>query len=136
MPIIGISLKNIRADIDEKTVPSGEINVNSSPTIENVTKKDLELFSMKDVLAIEFRFKTVYEPRIGEILMEGEVLYQTDKTKDIVTKWKKERKIEENIATEILNAIFRKCLTQAIALAHELRLPPPIIFPIVRPRSE
>ncbi len=136
MPILGISLRNIKADIDDKIAPQGDINVSSTPTIENVTKKDIDLFAMKDVLSVEFKFKTSYEPRLGEIVMEGEVLYQTEKTKDVVSRWKKERKMEEGLATEILNAIFRKCLTQAIALAHELRLPPPIIFPVVRPKSE
>ena len=136
MAILGISLKNIKADIDTEITPTGDINVSSTPTIENVSKKDIDLFAMKDVLSVEFKFKTSYEPKLGEIVMDGEVLYQTDKAKDIVTRWKKEKKMEENLATEILNAIFRKCLTQAIALAHELRLPPPIIFPIVRPRAE
>ena len=136
MPILGISLRNIKADIDDKVTPTGDINVSSTPTIENVSKKDIDLFAMKDVLSVEFRFRTSYEPKLGEIVMEGEVLYQTEKTKDVVNRWKKEKKIEEGLATEILNAIFRKCLTQAIALAHELRLPPPIIFPVVRPKSE
>ncbi len=136
MAILGISLKNIKGEINEKVTPDGDINVSSTPTIESVSKKDLDLFSMKDVLAIEFRFKTAYEPKIGEIVMEGEVLYQTDKTKDVINRWKKEKKMEEGLATEILNAIFRKCLTQAIAVAHELRLPPPIVFPVVRAQKE
>ena len=136
MAIVGLSLRDINANFDESVVATDNINVNSSPTITNVSKRDIPLYNLKDLLSVEFVFKTTYEPKVGSISMEGEVLYQVDNAKEIVSKWKKDKQIEANLATEILNAIFRKCLTQAIMLAHELRLPPPIMFPVVQPRRE
>lgn len=133
MPIIGLTLNSISASAENKTV-SGNVNVNSVPTIEKVEKKELDLF--KDVLVIGFRFRTQYEPKIGEIVMEGELLYHGEDTKDILSKWKKERKIEDKPAAEFLNAIFRKCLTESIRISQELRLPPPIQFPVVVPKGE
>ena len=137
MAILGITLSKIEAKMNANATPSGDININSSPTISNVTKRDMDLYNMKDVLAVDFKFDISYDPDVGKISMEGELLYQTDKAKEIVNKWKKDKKMEdEQMAVEILNAIFRKCLTQSVTIAHELRLPPPIAFPMVRPKDK
>ena len=136
MPIVGLNLKNVSANVEEKKVVEGNINVNSAPTIEGVEKKTVGLPGLKDVVSINFKFETIYEPKIGEIVIKGEVLYYTEKEKEMVDKWKKEKKLDENVAAEVLNAIFRRCLTKAIDLSNELRLPPPIRFPIVKPKEQ
>ena len=136
MTMIGISLSNVKAEVNQKNPPKGDINVNSTPTIENITKQDIESVGLKGVLSVAFEFRTVYTPKVGEIIMNGEILYQSKNANDVIAKWKKERKVEENLAIELLNIIFRKCLTQAILLAHELRLPPPIMFPTVGKKPE
>jgi len=135
MPIIGLNLKSIKANINENKIVKN-VNVNSSPTIEKIEKKEIDLPGMKDVLSINFKFVTNYEPKIGEIVFEGEVLYHSDDVKDILKKWEKNKRIEDPMALEVLNAIFQKCLTKAIDLASELRLPPPIRFPVVRPKEQ
>ena len=81
MPVIGLQLKSVKASIDEKKIIEGNINVNSSPRIESVEKKDINVPGIKDVLSINFIFEVNYDPKVGEIEMEGEVLYQTDKSK-------------------------------------------------------
>jgi len=136
MPVIGLQLKSVKASIDEKKIIEGNINVNSSPRIESVEKKDINVPGIKDVLSINFIFEVNYDPKVGEIEMEGEVLYQTDKSKDILAKWKKDRKLEDDMAVEVLNAIFRRCLVEALSLSNELRLPPPIRLPIVQKAAE
>ena len=136
MPVIGLQLKSVKASIDEKKIIEGNINVNSSPRIESVEKKDINVPGIKDVLSINFIFEVNYDPKVGEIEMEGEVLYQTDKSKDILAKWKKDRKLEDDMAVEVLNAIFRRCLVEALSLSNELRLPPPIRLPIVQKATE
>jgi len=135
MPIIGLNFRSIEANINENKVVEN-VNVNSSPTIEKIEKKEINLPGMKDVLSVNFKFVTNYEPKIGEIVFKGEVLYHRDDMKDILKKWEKDKKIEDPMALEILNAIFRRCLTKAIDLASELRLPPPIRFPIVKPKEQ
>ncbi|HLD49288.1 MAG TPA: hypothetical protein VJB11_02905 [archaeon] len=136
MSVIGLQLKSVKASIDEKKIIEGNINVNSSPRIESVEKKDINVPGIKDVLSINFIFEVNYDPKVGEIEMEGEVLYQTDKSKDILAKWKKDRKLEDDMAVEVLNAIFRRCLVEALSLSNELRLPPPIRLPIVQKAAE
>lgn len=129
MPIIGMSFKEISAFSESKR-PNKEININSAPSINSIKKKELNISGIKDVLVIDFTFMTNYEPKIGEIKITGEVLYQTDDTKSILKLWE-EKKLDSKIAVDVMNAIFRKCLLKAITTADDLNLPPPLNFPIV-----
>ena len=133
MPVIGVSFKSFEAKTEDKKV-NGNVNVNSSPRITNMERKDVG-FGVKDAIAAEFVFETKYEPDVGSIVIKGDVIYQTDKADKILQRWKKDKKVEDEAAVEILNAIFRKSLTAAINFSNELRLPPPIQFPVVQPKS-
>ncbi len=135
MPIIGLNLTSMNATAESKNI-TANINVNSTPSIERVEKRELDVPGVKDILAVGFRFRSQYEPNVGEIAIEGEILYQSDKSKEILGKWKKDRRLDDALAAELLNAIFRKCLTEAIHLSQELRIPPPIQFPVVMPKEE
>ena len=134
MPIIGFNFTSIEANREEDR-PEGDIDINSTPTVENIRKKDLDIQGLNDVLAIEFRFVSKYQPKLGEIIIKGEVLYQTDDAKNILMMWK-ERKLDNKLAVDVLNAIFKKCLTKAVAIADELNLPPPVTFPVVKSGPE
>lgn len=112
------------------------ININSTPKIAGIEKKDVNMIGMDDVISFAFSFETKYEPDIGKIEFTGEVLYQSIDAKNILNKWKKEKKINDDLAVEVLNAVFRKCLSKGIDIAMELRLPPPISFPMVKTKEE
>ncbi len=130
MSVIGFNFRSISAHADEKNM-KGDININSTPTIENIEKHDLSAIGIDEAGAIKFKFVTSYGPSAGEIKFEGEILYQVDDTKKILKQWKDGNKIDEKLALDVLNAIFRRCLSKAVELADSLRLPPPIRFPIV-----
>jgi hypothetical protein len=67
--------------------------------------------------------------------MDGEVIYHDKKMGEILKKWKSEKKLDKEVGLEVLNFIFRKCLTKSIQIAEDLRLPPPIRFPIVKTKE-
>lgn len=136
MPIIGINFRSVKADIDIDKKHKGDININSIPTIQKIEKHTVGLANLKEALAIDFKFETKYEPKIGSIIIEGRVLYQTNKLKESLEKWKKDKKMDEAMIVEVLNAIFRKCLVKAVDLSNELGLPPPLRFPVVKPGKE
>jgi len=136
MPVIGFNINAINAKVEANTERKGNVNVNSSPTITTIERKDIELPGVKDVIAVNFKFETKYDPKIGEIMLEGEVLYQSNSSKDILAKWKKEKRMDDNMAIEVLNTIFRRCLAKAIEISAELRLPPPVSFPIVKLKDQ
>lgn len=136
MPVIGFDINAINAKVETSAERKGNVSVNSTPTITEIGKKEIEVGGMKDVLAIGFRFETKYDPKIGWIIFEGEVLYHTPNSKDVIARWKKEKKMEDKTAIEVLNTIFRRCLAKAVEISAELRLPPPISFPVVKLKDQ
>lgn len=132
MPIVGFNINSVNGKNNEKPA-AGEISINSTPKILGVDKKDLGV--VKDAVGIRFSFDISYEPKVGEIGFGGEVLYQTADAKKILKKWKDEKKLDDDIAVEVLNSIFRRCLARATLMSEELRLPPPLKFPIVQPKE-
>jgi hypothetical protein len=129
MPVIGLNMNTIEAGVKNRVI-KGRLDVNSTPTIISVEKKTV--LDM-DVLNIGFRFETKYQPDIANILIEGDLLYKTDDAKKILKRWKEYKKLEEDVAVEILNVIFRRCLTMAVMLSEDVGLPPPLNFPVVKP---
>ncbi|MCX6815339.1 MAG: hypothetical protein NT120_00625 [Candidatus Aenigmarchaeota archaeon] len=129
MAIVGFNFTSIEARAENKKT-QGNVDINSAPSIDNITKKDVEFMGMKDVLSFEFTFSTKYTPNIGKITISGEVLYQTDKVKETLDLWK-EKKLDPKITTEVLNFVLKRCLTKAITTAEDLRLPTPLTFPVI-----
>jgi len=134
MPIIGMNFKFLEAQRKDTQV-KGEIKINSFPKITNV--KEAKVSNMKsNAVALEFEFSTDYEPDVGKIKLMGELLYQTDKQKEILDKWKKEKKISEDLGVEVLNHLFRRCLLKSAHLSEEVMLPPPLQMPRIKPKEK
>lgn len=131
--IFGITIFSINS-INKRKTNVKEISVSSTPQIKNVKEKELEGIEGR-LLLIEFIFTTKYEPDIGEITMEGEILYKPKDIDEVIKYWKKNKKLPDEIAIPILNTLFRKCLTEAVNISEKLQLPPPIIFPTVKPKE-
>ncbi|HLD83481.1 MAG TPA: hypothetical protein VI979_01345 [archaeon] len=129
MPIIAVNFDRIDARNSGKA-PAGNVNVNSSPRI-NAIKMHAGLLGIKNLLSITYSFDTKYEPEVGRLTIEGEVLYASDKAKEILEKWDKEKKLDDDMAVEVLNAIFRRCLAKSVEICSDVRLPPPMQFPNV-----
>jgi len=130
MGVIGINFWSFDASVEDRKI-NGNININSVPTIENVKKKEVVMGGIKEVASIEFKFITSYSPDIGSIKITGEILYQADDVKKIVSSWKDE-KLNDKIVVDVLNAILKKCLAKSILIAEDLRLPPPLTFQVVK----
>ena len=128
-----MNFNSIAASIDEAKIGTKGVSVNSTPKIVSIEKS--EVLGMKDVLRVKFDFKTKYEPGLGTISIEGSLLWRGPDAKKILKRWEEEKKVETKVAAEILNAIFRKCLAKAVVLAEDVRLPPPVQFPVVRTKQ-
>ena len=135
MAIIGMSFNSVEGRRDKAEKIKAEIKVNSVPRISDIREVTLSTLGKK-VLSMDFEFHTTYDPRVGEIKIGGELLYLTDKNKEILTKWKKEKKLPEKESLEILNYLFRKCLLKVSNIAEDLQLPQPIPMPTVKPKSK
>jgi len=131
MPVIGITFNTMEGK-RKKGSPHAEIKVNSTPKI--ISMKEVTVPTLKKkALSLDFEFVTTYDPQIGEIKIGGEILYLAEKNAQILSQWKKNKKLAENVSIEILNHLFRRCLLKISIIAEDLQLPPPVQIPRVKP---
>ncbi len=129
MPIVGFNFTKI---IGEKkdTIPKGKVNIANDVAIKDVEEANL---GKSKGVKLTYYFNSKYNPDLGKIELEGNVFF-TEKEKiikDMLSSWKKNKKISEDIMMNILDFLLVKCNTQSIILTKELNLPPPIPFPKV-----
>ena len=131
--IVGFGFTKLSAEKNEAA--KGKIDINNNVSIKNVEESDLSLGKEKqNALKFIFEFTSKYEPSVGTILFEGEVLYLEDpkKVKEILNSWKKDKKIDKELMAGVLNTVLTKCNVQALILSQEVNLPSPIPMPKVQ----
>lgn len=136
MPVVGINFTKIEGKVNSENLEAPQINVSSAPKITNLVKKDLNMGDIKSVIEMDFEFDVNYSPNVGSINLKGKIMYHDSNPDKIVKAWKEKKQLDENIAVEVMNVVFRQSLTKAIILSGDLRLPPPLRFPIVQPTSK
>ncbi|MFQ5837756.1 MAG: hypothetical protein ACE5HJ_03130 [Thermoplasmata archaeon] len=128
MPVRSLELTSIDA---KRFTKSGErvrnVRVDHNSTV-------TQIHSMDEGLAgIEFRFTANYTG-IGVIKIEGGLRYEGD-AKALSEMWSQTGKMPDNVASEIHTAIMNSCIQEAVIIARDLRLPPPIPLPVVNVKS-
>jgi len=132
MTIVGFNFTKI--NVERKGLAKGKINIKNNVGIKSVEEADLSLGKSKQSgLRFVFEFTSKYEPDVGEIMITGDVLYLEDekKVKSVLKDWKKDKKIPKELTATILNTVLQKCNIQALMLARDINLPPPIPLPKV-----
>ncbi|MBI4438859.1 hypothetical protein HY640_02925 [Candidatus Woesearchaeota archaeon] len=131
--IIGFSFNKITAL--KKNPITGQVDINNNALIRDVQESDFPLGKQKQKgLTFKFEFTSKYEPDIGELMLEGEILYLGDqKTHDEVIKsWKKSRNVPKPIMAEMMDTVLTRCNVEAIILSRDVNLPPPLPLPKVK----
>lgn len=131
--IVGFGFTKLSAEKNEQV--KGKIDINNNVSIKDVVEDNLSLGKDKQsVIKFLFEFTSNYEPSVGKILFEGEVLYleEPKKIKEILTSWKKDKKLSKELMAGLLNTVLTKCNVQALILSQEVNLPPPIPMPKVQ----
>ena len=126
MKIKNIQLKSIEARryIDRQERPK-QVRIDHNSTVSNIS-------DIKDNQAtIGFQYTASYGP-VGMIKLEGSLLYESDDAKKISSEWNKTRKMPNQIASHIHTAVMHTCVPEAVSIAKDLGLPPPIPLPQVR----
>lgn len=98
------------------------VGISNNSSVINMEKKGGEL-------AIDFVFSSTYSPTIASIKIDGTLFYQGDDVEEIYEDWKNKRTIKR---TQIQNTIIEKGLMEAVILAKELDVVPPIPLPRIR----
>jgi hypothetical protein len=137
MTVVGFNFTKI--NVERKQVPRGKIGIKNNINIKDITETDLSLGKSKETgLIFKFEFKSVYEPDVADITFTGEILYLTEakKIKEVLDRWKKEKKVDGVVLGEVLNSALTKCNIQALILSQELNLPSPIPMPKIGVKTE
>ncbi|GAI57368.1 unnamed protein product, partial [marine sediment metagenome] len=81
--------------------------------------------------SIDFQYTASYGP-VGMIKLEGSLLYENDDAKKITGEWQNARKMPNEVASRIHTAVMHACVPEAVGIAKDLGLPPPIPLPQVK----
>ena len=132
MGIVKINLHKVNAErnVDSK---GGQIKINNNVSIKNVEDMSFSAEGKKG-LKFTFAFNCKYEPDLGKIDVEGQVLFVEEEAKitEIKEAWDKDKKIPVEIMEAIVNAALHKGNIQAIKISEEISLPSPLPLPKVR----
>ena len=104
---------------DGEKIP--EVGINNNSSILQIEKRNGEL-------AIDFVFTSIYNPSIASIKIDGTLYYQGEDTEEILKNWKDQKTIQPAIQ----NVIIEKGLMEAVILAKELNVVPPIPLPRIQ----
>ncbi len=124
MPIANFELKSIDAErFTEKGATRKNIRVDHNSSVTRMTQVD------KNNCIIGFRFTANYKG-MGRIEIEGQLTYRGD-IPDLAAHWNKENQMPSKIANEVHSTVISNCIPEAVFIARDLQLPPPIPLPKV-----
>lgn len=133
MPVVGLQFNKVV--VEKKAPVKGKVKVNNNVVVKDVEKTELAMGSSKqDALKFHFEFTANYEPKIGDITLNGFLTFfeKPAKVKEIAEGWKKDKKIPKEVMSSVLNTVLSRCNIQTIIFAREVNLPPPIPLPKVQ----
>lgn len=116
------------------------MQIQNTPELVDLSKAEVSIGGeKKSVLSVKFKFTTKYGTDAGKIEVEG-LLYYTDAAKaleQLEKDWKASKEIkDENVRVILVNRVLETSFLQAIALADQIRMPPPIQMPRIVPAEK
>lgn len=129
MTVIAFNFTKITAQ--RKRPVKGKISVTNNVDVRKVEEAKLSLNEKKGAMRVDFSFTTKYEPDVGSITLEGDLVYlDTEATvAEAIAAWKKTKHLPKPVMNPILQAVFTKCHVQGLIMSKDLNLPPPIRLP-------
>lgn len=125
MPVTAVQLKALEARRFTDPAPNSQIRIDHNSTITMVVKESA------DRLRIEFGYTTSYGP-LGVVKVEGALLWQDPAAGEAADAWASTRNLPANVAQQVHSAIMSAAVPEAVGLAKDIRLPPPIPLPQVQ----
>jgi len=137
MPIVGFNFDKV---LVEKLSPiEGQVKVKRDLLIKDIKKQELSLGSKKkeELLKFDFEFSVKYEPKIGNIMIDGHILFidEPSELKKIFDSWKKNKDLAPNLMALLLNTALMRCNIKALSMIQDVGLPPHLQLPTINPKS-
>ncbi len=132
MTIIGFSFRKILAE--KNLSATGKINISNNVSVKKVEEAFIPVGTGKQkALKFSYEYITKYEPEFGTINIEGDVLYLSseDTVEKTLKEWKKNKKVDKEILTPVLNTILTRCSIKGLLMSQDLNLPSPLQLPRV-----
>jgi len=126
MKIRSIQLKSIEARryIDRNQKPK-QIRIDHNSQVTQIQNQS------NNSATVEFQYTASYGA-VGMIKLEGSLIYENDDARKITKEWRDTRKMPNQVASHIHTAVMHACVPEAVGIAKDLGLPPPIPLPQVR----
>lgn len=125
VPVVRLELTGIEAKrYSRPNERHGQIRIDHNSTVTLV--KELSA----NEASVEFRYTATYGP-IGLIRIDGTMVYSCD-AKAFEQQWRTTSQMSPETASEIHSTVMRVCVPQAVGIAKDLQLPPPIPLPTVQ----
>ena len=135
MGIVKINLHKVHADRSLEA-KGNQVKINNNVSIKNVEEMDFAVEGKKGI-KFTFAFNCRYEPELGTIEVEGQILFVDEeaKIKEALESWSKDKKVPMDVMEKIVNAALHKGNIQAIKISEDVSLPSPLPLPKVKPGS-
>lgn len=134
--IIGFTFNKIA--VQRNSHLKGKINVKHDLQLRDVKAQKLTFKEHNTGAAFNFDFIVHYEPKMGSLLINGDVMYYDDekKVKNVIDTWNKTKKVPQDVSVEVINTILARCNIKALELAEDLNLPAHIPLPKIQIEQE
>lgn len=106
----------------------GQVRIDHNSTV-TVVKE-----AAPNLASVEFRYTASYGP-MGTIIIEGALTWESDAridAKKLTESWRSSAQMPPEVASEIHTTVMRVCVPEAVGIAKNLQLPPPIPLPQVQ----
>jgi hypothetical protein len=121
-----VNLTYTSLEVNKSSEPVGHVEINNNSSINSVERVDGKV-------AVGFSFTSTYEPNVGAIKITGKLTVDDspENMERAVKEWEAsgKRNLPADIAENIHNSIIFNCVTEAVILAREIQLPPPMPMP-------
>jgi len=84
-----------------------------------------------DTAGVDFQYTASYGP-VGLVKLEGSLIFEYKDAKKISEGWNETRKMPNELASGLHTAVMHACVPEAVGIAKDLGLPPPIPLPQVK----
>jgi len=126
MKIQNVQMRSIEARrYSEITNQPQKVRIDHNSNVSRVEKIG------KDGMRVDYQYTASYGP-VGLIKIEGILEYYGENIDTLIADWNGKRKMPNEIASKIHTAIMHTCVPQAVGIAKDLRLPPPIPLPQIQ----
>ena len=136
MPIVGFNIEKITCE--RKSNLKGNLKVRHNVSLKDLKEEKIALAVQNTGVKVSFLFSVNYDPKFGEVNLEGHLLYldTEEKVQNILNNWKKNKKIDPDLGTLFINTILTKCNIKALTFESEVNLPPHLPLPKVAPKTD